>query len=186
MNNNNNVVQNASKGYGYNYASLADIAMQGHKIPKMKTVTETDGRDFVYYYDPEFKEWLRGAEIVIPDGGKMNKAQLSGAAISYARKYTTLIANCLATTDDALIEEIDENGEKKSSKAKKKVEKVDTKKVESLREQMFKKDDALTQAEIDWLVKSNNLTSPLEITDEMVAVLRRLQEERRNANRKTG
>ena len=30
------IVANTSKAYGYNYASLGDIALQGFKIPKMK------------------------------------------------------------------------------------------------------------------------------------------------------
>ena len=45
-----NIVVNDSKAYGYNYASLSDIAKQGFKIPKMKTGTETE-KEYVYYYD---------------------------------------------------------------------------------------------------------------------------------------
>ena len=34
------IVANTSKAYGYNYASLSDIANQGFSIPKMKTGTD--------------------------------------------------------------------------------------------------------------------------------------------------
>ena len=72
------IVANTSKAYGYNYASLGDIALQGFKIPKMKTGTE-NLKEYVYYYDEEIKEWIRGAEIVVPenivsrDGKKQNE-----------------------------------------------------------------------------------------------------------------
>ena len=107
-----NVVSNASQGYGYNYASLSDIAMQGFEIPKMKTGTE-NGREYVYYFDKDVKEWIRGAEIVIPENvisrdgkPKMNASQLYGSALTYARRYTTFMALSLACEDDKKIEEL--------------------------------------------------------------------------------
>lgn len=110
-----NIVVNDSKGYGYNYASLGDIAKQGFNIPKMKTGTELE-KEYVYYYDEEIKEWVRGAEIVIPENiinkdgkNKMNSAQLYGSALTYARRYTTLMALQLASDDDNNIENIEEN-----------------------------------------------------------------------------
>ena len=108
-----NVVSNASQGYGYNYASLSDIAMQGFEIPKMKTGTESE-REYVYYYDKDVKEWIRGAEIVLPDSKGMNKAQLYGSALTYARRYTTLMALSLACEDDKKIEALKEDGTKKT------------------------------------------------------------------------
>lgn len=95
------VIRNTSQGYGYKYASMADIAMQGYEIPLMKTGTE-EGKEYVYWKDGD--EWLRGAQIVIPASKGMNEAQLYGSALTYARRYTTLMANCLATDDDVNIE----------------------------------------------------------------------------------
>ena len=108
-----NVVVNTTQGYGYTYASLSDIAKQGYNIPLMKTETDnTSLKDYVYWRDEETKEWLRGAEIVVPESpknsmgkDKMNAAQLYGAALTYARRYTVLMANCLATDDDKGIDE---------------------------------------------------------------------------------
>ena len=66
MANKNNIVINGSQGYGYNYASLPDIAKQGFEIPKMKTGTDKENlKDYIYYYDSDTKQWERGAEIVI-------------------------------------------------------------------------------------------------------------------------
>lgn len=106
----NNIVANASDGYGYKYAALSDIANQGFNIPKMKTGTE-NGKEYVFYYDADIREWIRGAEIVVPENimnqngkPKMNKAQLYGSALTYARRYTVLMADSLACDDDKNLE----------------------------------------------------------------------------------
>ena len=98
-----NIVANDSKAYGYNYASLSDIVKQGFTIPKMKTGTENE-REYVYYYDTEIKEWIRGAEIVIPEMKGSNQAQKYGSAITYARRYTCHLALQLACDDDKKVE----------------------------------------------------------------------------------
>lgn len=98
-----NVVANRSKAYGYNYASLGDIAAQGFTIPKMKTGTE-EGREYVYYFDADLKEWVRGAEVVIPQVKGMNVAQMYGSALTYARRYTTLMALSLVCDEDKKLE----------------------------------------------------------------------------------
>lgn len=102
----NKVVVNSSQAYGYNYASLGDIAKQGFEIPKMKTGTEGE-REYIFFYDKDLKEWIRGAEIILFESpknssgkDKMNKAQLYGSALTYARRYTALMANSLACDDD--------------------------------------------------------------------------------------
>lgn len=107
---NENIVANTSKAYGYNYASLGDIAAQGFKIPKMKTGSE-NGKEYVFYYDAEINEWIRGAEIVVPENivsrdgkNKMNSAQLYGSALTYARRYTTLMALSLVCDEDKKLE----------------------------------------------------------------------------------
>lgn len=98
-----NIVVNDSKAYGYNYASLSDIAKQGFKIPKMKTGTENE-KEYVYYYDTELKEWVRGAEIVIPEMKGSNSAQRYGSGMTYARRYTCHLALSLACDDDKEVE----------------------------------------------------------------------------------
>lgn len=103
MENTENIVTNDSKAYGYNYASLSDIAKQGFKIPKMKTGTE-NGKDYIFYYDTDLKEWTRGAEIVLPEMKGANICQRMGSAITYARRYTCHLYLSLACDDDKKVE----------------------------------------------------------------------------------
>lgn len=109
------IVANTSKAYGYNYASLSDIANQGFTIPKMKTGTDGE-KEYVYYYDAELKEWVRGAEIVVPEMKGSNSAQRYGSAITYARRYTTLLALSLACDDDKKIETQEPTDSKKTER----------------------------------------------------------------------
>ena len=109
------IVANTSKAYGYNYASLSDIANQGFTIPKMKTGTDGE-KEYVYYYDAELKEWVRGAEIVVPEMKGSNSAQRYGSAITYARRYTTLLALSLACDDDKKIEAQEPTDTKKAER----------------------------------------------------------------------
>ena len=103
------IVKNDSQGYGYNYASLSDIAKQGFEIPKMKTESDDLGNEYVCYLDGN--EWIRGAKVVVPENivnkegkNKMNAAQLYGSALTYARRYTTLMALSLVCEDDKNLE----------------------------------------------------------------------------------
>ena len=109
------IVANTSKAYGYNYASLSDIANQGFTIPKMKTGTDGE-KEYVYYYDAELKEWVRGAEIVVPEMKGSNSAQRYGSAITYARRYTTLLALSLACDDNKKIEAQEPTDSKKAER----------------------------------------------------------------------
>ena len=95
------LVKSDSEGYGYNYASLADIVKQGFEIPKMR-LSRIDGEDFIEYYDG--KEWQLGARIVVPDMKGSNDAQCYGSALTYARRYTALMALGLVCDDDTKIE----------------------------------------------------------------------------------
>lgn len=96
------VVKNASKAYGYNYSSLADMVNDGVEIPKMR-IKPIEGQDYVEYFDGT--EWQLGARVVVPANNKgMNEAQAYGAALTYARRYTTQMAEQVACDDDAKLE----------------------------------------------------------------------------------
>lgn len=95
------VVKNGSKAYGYNYASLSDIANAGFEIPKMR-LRATGFGEFVEYFDGT--EWQTGAKIVIPEMKGSNDAQKYGSALTYARRYTVQMALGLACSDDSKIE----------------------------------------------------------------------------------
>lgn len=95
------ILKNKSDGYNYKYASLCDLVEQGIEIPKM-TTRLIDGDEYVFYQDNN--EWLQGARVVIPQSKGMNEAQCYGSALSYARRYTLLLAFGIATQDDEQIE----------------------------------------------------------------------------------
>lgn len=97
------IVVTKSKAYGYNYASLGDIAQQGFMIPRMKTGTEND-KEYVYCFDSESKEWIRGAEIVIPEMKGMNESQKYGSALTFARRYSVMMFLGLVSDDDKKLE----------------------------------------------------------------------------------
>lgn len=96
------IVKNASQAYGYNYASLADIAKAGIEIPKMR-VKPTEFGDYIEYLD-ENGEWQLGAKIVIPEMKGSNAAQVYGSALTYARRYTVQLAKGIACDDDKKLE----------------------------------------------------------------------------------
>lgn len=184
----NRIVAKKSTGYGYKYASLSDIVAAGFEIPKTKTVTEADGRDFLYYYDAELKEWLRGAEIVIPESKGMNKAQLFGSGLSYALRYTTTLANRIATSEDEVIEDIDDKGESKKAKAKRKEQEEAIAKAEEgiiadLRSQMYAEKmpwQTINPKQIDWILKNFKLEKKEDITQEHIDKAMQLAKEKKN------
>lgn len=125
------ILGNKSEGYKYNYTSLADIVLAGYELPPMRIATLTDNAgnpvivngapvEYVEAYDgTEYdregsmicERWIRGARVVLPklpegakDNKTMNDAQLYGASISYARRYTALMFFGIATEDDSKLE----------------------------------------------------------------------------------
>lgn len=96
------VVKTTTRAYGYNYASLADMAKDGVEIPKMR-IKPVVGQDYIEYFDGT--EWQLGAKIVVPASNKgMNEAQAYGAALTYARRYTVQMAMSLVCDDDSKLE----------------------------------------------------------------------------------
>lgn len=96
------VVKNASSGYGYKYSSLADLAEAGIDIPKMR-VKPTEFGEFIEYLDKD-GNWQIGAKIVEFEAKGMNHAQMYGAALTYARRYTVHMAEHVACDDDKGVE----------------------------------------------------------------------------------
>ena len=100
--NKSQVIKNASKAYGYNYARLGDIAKAGFTIPQMR-IKPTDTGEFIEYLDDK-GEWQTGAKIVVPDMKGSNEAQRYGAAVTYARRFSVQLALGLVSSDDETIE----------------------------------------------------------------------------------
>lgn len=101
----NKVTKNA-QGYGYKYTDIAEIhnwlESQGYEYRQYVEVV--DGNDYIVtipIIDGKEQPSLRGCRVVNATlSGKTNPAQEQGAAITYARRYSLLMAFGLATTDD--------------------------------------------------------------------------------------
>lgn len=117
------LVGQSSKGYNYNYTSLADLVRAGVALPKMRVATLVDGNGVpvivegqpVEYIEALIEnkdgeghlistEWVRGARIVVPKGKQTNATQDYGAALTYARRYTALTVLGIACDSDDKIE----------------------------------------------------------------------------------
>lgn len=108
----NKIVKNASKGYGYTYSNLADLARAGIDIPPMKT--EKVGED-EYVFAKIDNEWIQGAKVVEMEMKGMNAAQAYGSALTYARRYTVQLVMGIACDDD---DKIEQDGEARRKEVK--------------------------------------------------------------------
>lgn len=95
------IVKNASKGYGYTYSNLADLAKAGIEIPPMKTAI-VEGREYVFAKIGD--EWIQGAQVIDIEMKGMNAAQAYGSALTYARRYTVQLVMGIACDDDDKLE----------------------------------------------------------------------------------
>lgn len=94
-------------GYGYKYTDLAQIheyleSINARYIQQIKRIEDDD---YVMtkrcFNDVWEDEWLQGAKIVDAVlSGIKNPAQEQGSALTYARRYSLLMAFGLATEDD--------------------------------------------------------------------------------------
>lgn len=109
------IVKKSSDAYGYSYASLEDIVNQGFEIPQMR-VKPTEYGDYIEYKDEE--GWHIGARIVIPEMKGKNSAQMYGAGLTYARRYTAMNALRLVCGDDKDVETVEKPVENSVSKYK--------------------------------------------------------------------
>ena len=111
------IVKNASRAnarkYSYSYSSLADIVKQGFTVPAMRTAV-VDGMQFVEFKDDD-GNWQQGAQVVPLDSDSMNSVQKYGASLTYARRYTTLMALGLVCDDDDKIEAEENRGQGNSN-----------------------------------------------------------------------
>ena len=97
-------IRKNSQGYGYRYTDLAEIHrhMDEVGLRYYQEVETVDGEDFVITHilntEDEVIRKCRGCRVVKVSG--KNPAQDYGSALTYARRYSLLLAFGLATTDD--------------------------------------------------------------------------------------
>ena len=95
------------EGYGYCYTDLAEIHryLEQNNMRYYQEVETVDGVDYIMTYrfiDGKWEEKpKRGCRVVNAIlSGKSNPAQEQGSALTYARRYSLLMAFGLATDDD--------------------------------------------------------------------------------------
>ncbi len=93
-------------GYGYKYTDIAEIHryLEENNMRYIQKVERLDGDDYIYtlpIINGEKTEWLQGCRVVQATlNGIKNPAQEQGSALTYARRYSLLMAFGLATDDD--------------------------------------------------------------------------------------
>ena len=100
-------VSKNKQGYGYKYTDLAQIHeyLEANGMRYIQFINRIDGEDYIFtkrYIDGKWdEEAIQGCKVVNATlSGKSNPAQEHGSALTYARRYSLLMAFGLATDDD--------------------------------------------------------------------------------------
>ena len=101
-----NTIGKNAQGYGYKYTDLAHIHewLESNGLSYYQYIEPIDGVDYIMTVrkgDGYNSEPVRGCRVVQATlSGKSNAAQEQGSALTYARRYSLLMAFGLATDDD--------------------------------------------------------------------------------------
>ena len=99
-----NTIRKNSQGYGYKYTDLAEIHrhMEEVGMSYYQEIETLDGEDYIITHILDATDKVirkcRGCRVVKVSG--KNPAQDYGSALTYARRYSLLLAFGLATSDD--------------------------------------------------------------------------------------
>ena len=104
----NNTVSKNANGHGYKYTDLAEINehLGSQGITYWQYINTEDGTDYIYTVpiingkELSPRRGCRVVEATLNGAGANNPAQLQGSALTYARRYSLLMAFGLATDDD--------------------------------------------------------------------------------------
>lgn len=102
---NNNVAKNKD-GYGYKYTDIAQIHewLEANGLSYYQYTDRIEADDYIYTVPVKDGKELparRGCRVINATlNGKSNPAQEQGSALTYARRYSLLMAFGLATEDD--------------------------------------------------------------------------------------
>ena len=147
-----------AQGYGYKYTDIAKIHewLEENKLTYMQKVERIDGDDYIFTricIDGEWQdEWIQGSRIVQATlTGIKNPAQEQGSALTYARRYSLLMAFGLATTDDDGAALTEDEKKKKLNLLRKLNELVDTKEADIDKIHKFYKVETSSEMTIEQL-----------------------------------
>lgn len=97
----------SGKSYSYRYVDIAQIHdyLESINAKYIQEIKRIDGDDYIMTkrcFDNKWEEeWLQGSKVVDATlFGTDNPAQKQGSALTYARRYSLLMAFGLATEDD--------------------------------------------------------------------------------------
>lgn len=97
----------SGKKYSYRYVDIAQIHdyLETINAKYIQQIQRIDGEDYVFtkrcFKDEWENDWLQGSKVVDATlFGTDNPAQKQGSALTYARRYSLLMAFGLATEDD--------------------------------------------------------------------------------------
>lgn len=100
------ILNKNKEGYGYCYTDLAEIHryLEQNNMRYYQYIEVIEGNDYIMtvkIVDGEEQKPIRGCRVVNATlSGKSNPAQEQGSALTYARRYSLLMAFGLATDDD--------------------------------------------------------------------------------------
>ena len=149
--------------YSYKYVDIAQIHeyLEANNMSYYQYIDRIDGDDYIMtvkIINGEEKPALRGARVVDATLiGVNNPAQQQGSALTYARRYSLLMAFGLATEDD----------DAQSLTAEKEEKKATPKQVEVLKKYY-------TGENLDKLLKANDVEKIEDITIMKDAMLKRI------------
>lgn len=105
------VIKKNQEGYGYKYSDLSQIHeyLESNDLRYYQFIKNLDGVDYIftqkqilkddkYVNDGEPVQGCRVVQAIL--SGKSNPAQEQGSALTYARRYSLLMAYGLSTEDD--------------------------------------------------------------------------------------
>ena len=116
-----------AKGYSYKYTDIAEIHewLESQGISYYQYIETLEGNDYIMtvpIIDGKELPARRGCKVIIGAlQGKSNPAQEQGSGLTYARRYSLLMAFGLATTDDdaqCMTKEVKETTKEKVEKQK--------------------------------------------------------------------
>lgn len=101
------ILSKNKEGYGYKYTDLSEIHryLESINARYIQKIDRIDNDDYVFtkrcFNEKWEDEWLQGSRVVQATlSGIKNPAQEQGSALTYARRYSLLMAFGLATDDD--------------------------------------------------------------------------------------